>query len=362
MSDLALAHSPLTTTEPRRTGRHGRRVLWFAVLVSLLAVVLVAAMTWGSVAYPPLVVLQILVDAVLGTANSSSTYAPWQATVLLWVRLPRVLLCALVGAGLALAGAVLQGVFRNPLADPGVIGVSAGASLGAVLVLYAGTAAWTAFVVPAAAIAGALGTAFLVYTLSSTRGRSATSTLLLAGIAVNSMAVALTSFILSLSLSRWDVARQIVTWMMGDFEARSWAHVGIAAPLVIGGCVWLSIYARDLNVLATGEENALAVGVDVPSLRRRLLILSSIVTAGTVAVVGTVSFVGLVVPHIMRLLLGPDHRLVLSSSLLGGAVFVVLADMLCRTGPVQDLRVGVVAALCGGPFFLYLLVRRRPES
>jgi len=325
------------------------------LLLALIASVVVATAFGGAdVALDR--TAAILWDALTGAGGD---FAPWERTVLLTVRLPRVLLAALTGGGLALAGAVMQGLFRNPMADPGIIGVSGGAAFGAVTALYVSSAAAAVLTVPLAAFAGAIGCALLVYGLATSGGRTPIATLLLAGIAVAGIASALTSFVLSLSLAEWEVGRQMLAWLMGGLEARSWQHVALAAPIVLGGSAWLLVYARDLNVLLTGEESALSVGVDVPRVKRTLLVLASLVTGATVAVMGVVGFVGLMVPHIVRLLVGPDHRRLLPASFLGGALFVVWADLGCRVLPLSDLRLGVVTALTGGPFFLWLLIRHR---
>jgi iron complex transport system permease protein len=294
--------------------------------------------------------------------SPSADVPEWQRAVLLSVRLPRVALAASTGAGLATAGAVMQSLFRNPMADPGVIGVSSGAAFGAVLALYVGAATASTFVVPFAAFAGALGTAALVYALATTRGRTPVTTLLLAGVAVSGIAAALVSFVLSLSLADWEVGRHMLGWLMGSLDGRSWSHVAMSAPVVVVGSVWLATYARDLDALITGEESALSVGVDVPRVKRALLILSSLVTGATVAVTGIVGFVGLMVPHIVRLITGPRHALLVPASFLTGAIFVIWADVVCRVLPAADLRLGVVTALTGGPFFLWLLVRHQARN
>ncbi len=215
---------------------------------------------------------------------------------------------------------------------------------------------------PFAAFAGALGTAALVYVISTTRGRTPVTTLLLAGVAVSGIAGALVSFVLSLSLADWEVGRHMLGWLMGSLDGRSWAHVAMSAPVVVAGSIWLGTYARDLDALITGEESALSVGVDVPRVKRALLILSSLVTGATVAVTGIVGFVGLMVPHIVRLVTGPRHAILVPASFLTGAIFVIWADVLCRVAPAADLRLGVVTALTGGPFFLWLLVRHQARN
>lgn len=327
-----------------------------ALLVGLLLVSLVLGTSLGSVHLPFARTARILFSAL---HTGGEIAGEWERAVILHVRLPRVLLAAVAGGGLSIAGATMQGVFRNPMADPAVLGVSAGAAFGAVLALYLLPNDASAYVVPVAAFFGGLGCAFLVYTVSSARGRTSVATLLLAGIAIASIANAFTSFVLSIALAEWEIGRHMIAWLMGGLEGRTWQHLLLASPLVLGGSLWLGIYARDLNALLTGEENALAVGVDVVRVRRTLIILSSLVSAGTVAVLGIVGFVGLMVPHMVRLLVGPDHRRLLPLSFLSGALFLLWADVATRALPFAHLRLGVVTALLGGPFFLYLLLRHR---
>lgn len=334
-----------------------RTAITVPLLIVALIVSLVVATSFGGVDLSFARTAAILWNALTG--GQPGDWPAWQQTVLITVRLPRVVLAALTGGGLAVAGAVMQGLFRNPMADPGIIGVSGGAAFGAVTALYTTGAAMAALLVPVAAFAGALGCALLVYVLATSRGHTPVSTLLLAGIAVAGIASAMTSFVLSLSLAEWEVGRQMLAWLMGGLEGRSWQHVAIAAPPVLLGSLWLLTYARDLDVMLTGEESAMSVGVDVPRVKRSLLALASLVTAATVAVMGVVGFVGLMVPHIVRLAVGPDHRRLLPTSFLGGAVFLLWADLAVRTLPFADLRLGVVTALTGGPFFLWLLVRHR---
>ena len=328
-----------------------------AVILALLVLSVVAAVSFGAVNVPFGRTAAILWHAAAGGAPGD--WPPWQEAVLVSVRLPRVVLALVTGGGLAVAGAVMQGLFRNPMADPGLIGVSGGAAFGAVTALYATGAAVAHLTVPAAAFAGALICAFAVYALATSRGKTPVSTLLLAGIAVAGIASAATSFVLSLSLAEWEVGRQMLGWLMGGLDGRSWQHVAMAAPIVVIGSAWLLVHARDLDVLLTGEESAMSVGVDVPRVKRTLVVLASLVTAATVAVMGVVGFVGLMVPHIVRLLVGPQHRRLLPASFLAGALFLTWADLAIRVLPVSELRLGVVTALTGGPFFLYLLLRHK---
>lgn len=328
----------------------------------LLVLALVAAVTAGVMAGPVPIpfanAAAILSHAAAGWPEVS--WPAWQETILLWVRLPRALVGALVGGALALSGAVMQAIFRNPMADPGVLGVTSGAALGAVLALYTGLAEAALLALPGCAFAGALACALVVYAIATSRGRTAVATLLLAGIAVGSFAISLTSFILSLALANYEVGRQMLFWLMGGLDARSWTHVAIAAPFVLGGAALAFVHARDLNVLSTGEEGALALGVDVPRLRLRLIALTTVMTAAAVSVSGSILFVGLVVPHILRLVLGPDHRALLPASFLFGGTLLVAMDLAARTVLAPgEIQLGVITTLLGGPFFVYLLVAYR---
>ena len=350
-----------------RLSATSRSVWGLSISLGLLLLSIPIAVSVGEAPLPVSRAFAILLDG-LGLFDASA-WPSWQHTVVLTVRLPRVLLAALAGGGLALSGAVMQAVFRNPMADPSIVGVSGGAAFGAVLALYGGgavgatlgisSAAISLYAVPISAFVGALVVAALVYTIATSRGTTPITTLLLSGIAVGGIANALTSFVLSLTLAEWEVGRQMLSWLMGGLEGRSWQHVALATPLVLGGSAWLLAYARDMNVLLTGEESALSVGIDVGRTKRHLIAVASLVTAATVAVIGIVAFVGLMVPHIVRLSVGADHRRLLPISFLAGSLFLVWGDLACRALPLADLRLGVVTALAGGPFFLYLLVRHR---
>ncbi len=320
------------------------------VLGVALALAMLASIALGEATIAPDVVLGAFGRGIAGAARD------WRDVVILEVRAPRVVLAALTGGGLAVAGAAMQGLFRNPLADPGFLGVSDGAALGAVAALYLAPAAMSLWLVPMSAFAAALGCAYLVHRVGARR--EGTATLLLAGIAVSTVAGAATSLVLSAALAEWEVGRQMLAWLLGSFDGRSWGHVVLAGPLVVVGSIALARYAPELDALLSGERGALAVGVDVARTRRDVLALASLVTAATVAVVGVIGFVGLVVPHLVRMLVGPIHRRVLPLSFALGGVLMVLADLACRLLPFSELRVGVVTATIGGPFFFWLLTRR----
>lgn len=287
----------------------------------------------------------------------------WEGTILLHVRLPRILVGMCVGGGLALCGGALQGLFRNPLADPAILGVSSGASLGAVIALYLGLAVYTVWALPLLACLGAGLTAFAVHAMASRRGQTPIGTLLLAGVAMSSLMTALTSFVLSLALANYQIGSQIVLWILGGLDGRTWDHVKLVAPATCIGAVMILAYARDLDVLLLGELHATSVGVDVLRVRRVLILTTSLVTGVGVAVSGAIGFVGLMIPHLLRLLIGPHHRYLLPLSMLVGAAFLVMADCLARTliAP-EEIRLGVITASIGAPFFLFLLLQHRREG
>jgi len=276
-------------------------------------------------------------------------------TVVLDIRLPRTVLAVLAGASLGLSGAVLQGLLRNPLADPGVVGVSAVASLGAVLAFYFGL--WS---VAAGGIAGGLAAALLLVALA---GRNAgTLTLLLAGVALSSFAVALTSLALNLAPSPL-AAFEILFWLLGSVADRSWEHVRTALPFVLGGWALLLTTGRGLAALTLGEDVAHTLGIDLGRLRLAAIVGTALCVGGSVAVTGSIGFVGLVVPHLLRPVVGHDARRLLWASALGGALLLLAADIAVRLVAVgQELKLGVATALVGAPFFLWQVLRMRGTS
>jgi len=284
--------------------------------------------------------------------------------LVVWVlRIPRVLVAAAVGAGLATAGAIMQGLFRNPLAEPGLMGIGPGAALGGVLAFVTGWAARSVLPLPLLAMAGALLALGLVYALSTRGGVTPMPTLLLAGVATGSFVSALTSLLLTLNIANWQISQEVMFWMMGGLDSRTWTHFWLCAPFVLLGLTAGIFEARELDLLVQGEETAASLGVDVESAKRTLVVTVAILTGSSVAVAGMVGFVGLLVPHAVRLLLGPSHRVLLPASALGGAVFLILCDLVARTvHPPVEIRLGVITALCGGPFFILLLVRHYREA
>ena len=250
----------------------------------------------------------------------------------------------------------MQGFFRNPMADPSIIGVSSGAAVGAVAFIVLPLS--VPFGRPAFAFGGALVAAFLVYAIATESGHTPVATLLLAGIALQTFLGAVISFLL---LGAGDNLETAVYWLMGHLHDSTWGRVRLALPIVVVLFVVLLAYARDLNVLLLGEEDAHTLGIEVERTKRVLLATSSIVTAAAVAVSGVIGFVGLIVPHMMRLVVGPDHRILLPTSALAGAVFLVATDTIARSGPAE-IPVGIVTAALGAPFFLYLLRKREVHA
>ena len=286
-----------------------------------------------------------------------------QERIILQVRVPRVITAALVGGALALSGAVLQGLFRNPVAEPGVLGVSSGGAAGAVAVIALNLQSLHPFVIAAAAFAGSIVAVTLVYATAAAGGRFSLAALLLAGLAVSSFLGAVTSTIIYLSARDAEVLREIFFWLLGGLDARSWSHVRLAAPPIVIGSLVLLAFGRDLNLLLLGEEQAQSLGVSVAWARRILLVTTALVTGVAVAVSGTIGFVGLIVPHLLRLVVGPDHRVLLPASALGGASFLILADTMARVALAPtEMRLGIITAFLGAPFFLFLLVRAQRQG
>jgi iron complex transport system permease protein len=317
-----------------------------ALMVALLALAVLASLALGDANLSPGEVLEALL-------HRSDSFA---STILWDIRLPRTLVGLAVGAGLAASGVVMQAFFRNALASPGLLGVSSGGALGAVAWMAFGGGALSLFMVPVASIAGAFVATGAVMLLAR-RGASSEH-LLLCGVALNALFGAGTSFVLGMSAGQYHMSGQILFWLMGGIENRAWEHVWMGLPGIVVCCALLVPLGRSLNLLSLGEAGAQSLGIDVGRLRWQLVILSTILTALATAVGGVVGFVGLVVPHLLRLAFGPEHRRLLLLAMLGGAAMVLLCDLPTRYMP-SGMRLGVVTALAGGPFLLWLL-RRRP--
>ncbi|MGE5573813.1 MAG: FecCD family ABC transporter permease [Bacteroidota bacterium] len=346
----------------------GLRPVWHAADLPLLALAVVLVMAVaagiGSVHIPPAEVAGILLRRLpFVSRGAGPTW--WPASheaILLQVRLPRILLSAMVGASLSVAGAALQGLLRNPLADPYVAGVSAGAGLGATIAMVAGVPLSVLGVgsVPILAFITAVATMVVVYSIARVSGRLPTDTFLLAGVVVGSFLWAVISFLLVVS---GDTLREAMMWLMGSLSGRGYAHVKMAFPYMAAGIAALVVLARDFNLISLGDEEARYLGLDPEEFKRVAILAASLVTAAAVSVGGIIGFVGLVVPHTMRLILGPDHKVLMPACVFAGAGFLVAADTLARVVIAPgEIPVGVITALAGGPFFLYLLRRRKTSG
>ena len=337
--------------------------LFHTVAGVVLLIAAIAGVAIGSTTLEWSMIVRVLAAKVVPAGWIALSPITRADDAIVWlIRMPRVLVAGIVGAGLATAGAIMQGLFRNPLAEPSLMGVGPGAVLGAVAVFVTGLGAVSVVAVPFAAIASALVALLLVYTIATRGGTTPITTLLLTGIAVGSFLTAVSSLLISMNIVTWQVAQEIVFWMMGGLDSRTWAHVGISAPFVFVGLCSALMQARTLDLLLLGEEAAASLGVDLEPSKRLLVATAAILTGASVAVAGLVGFVGLIVPHAVRLLLGPAHRTLLPASAVAGAAFVILCDLAARTvRPPAEVRLGVVTAMCGAPFFLLLMVRRFRE-
>lgn len=326
--------------------RPGGGVARLLLLVALLAIAIVLAVRHGAVALP----LADVADALLGRGDAATV------TIVRELRLPRALQAALVGAALALSGAAFQALLRNPLAEPYILGVSSGAAVGAVLAIVAGLAA--VWAVPAAAFAGAGLAILLVFRIAAGVGPALdTRVLLLAGVVVAAFFNAV--ILLVLTFADLEAFRAAMFWMMGSHAGATWAGVGAASAYLLAGAIVLLALARPLNLLSIGEETAAHLGTRVERTKLLAYAAASLLAAGGVAVSGVIGFVGLVVPHVVRLLWGGDHRLVLPASALLGASFLVAADLAARlVARPAELPIGVVTAFVGVPFFVWLLRRK----
>ncbi len=327
-------------------------LLWLsaaALLVSLLALLL------GGTPLPAEAISQLLSSGQSGDTR-------WLRIVLFDLRLPRVLVALLVGASLGVSGTALQGLFRNPLADPAVLGVSASAALFAQLVIFLGLAPRFPVLMPIAATLGALVATFALLALTGKSGHGTLELLVLGGVALGQIAVAASALLMSLVITDFSLARRMLQWTLGSLDGRTWMHVFWGLGPAVVGSVFLISRARELDALSLGEVTALSLGVDVPRVRRDVVLATALLSGIAVAMGGIVSFVGLLVPHILRRWVGAKHLALLPASALGGGILVVLADLAARTliAPLE-LQIGVITAALGAPWFALLLGRRIRE-
>jgi iron complex transport system permease protein len=285
---------------------------------------------------------------------------PWDRFAIADIRLPRLVVAAFGGAALSLAGAVMQASFRNPLASPDIVGTAAGAALGGALAIVAGLAAATVTAVPLASLAGATVVTWLVFRLAGAHERFSVTGLLLAGVAMNTLVGALTAFAVTFTFDNYTASSRVLFWLMGGLDARTWEHAIMTASGALLFAALVFTRQRELDLLTLRDDTVHSLGVDAGRSRRILLWFACGLTASTVANTGGIAFVGLVVPHLARLLVGPGHRALLPASAVLGALLMVLSDLVCRLAPPDaNLRLGVVTAFLGAPYFLFLLARHR---
>ncbi len=336
--------------------------LWLAMLTAVLLLSLTLAITLGPVRIAPGQAWQITAYELgqrLGLDWPSGNWSSAQYQIVWRVRLPRVLLAALTGAGLALVGVAMQAMVRNPLADPYLLGVSSGASVGAVSVLAFGALAFAGeLALPLGAFSGALLACTAVYFLAHANGRLQASRLILGGVAIAYCLGGVTSLIV-LTADQRELANSVLTWTLGSLAGTRWQELGLPAALLAAGVALLLAQARSLNALLAGEETAATLGVDTTRTRRWLFVLVSMVTGVLVALTGPIGFVGLIVPHVARMLVGSEHRRVLPVAALTGAIFLIWVDVFSRISfAPAEVPVGVITSLLGGPFFVWMLCRK----
>jgi iron complex transport system permease protein len=342
-----------------------RQALTAIIGLSLLCLLLgILAIGQGAVSIPPGRVAEILMARIFG---QDEILAGRDALVVLNIRLPRVLLGMLVGAALAVSGALMQGLFRNPLADPGLVGVSAGAGLAAAATivlgdrLLAGTGIKLPFaMLPVGAFCGGLISTLALYLIATRQGRTSVATMLLAGVALGALAGAMTGMLAYLSDDRQ--LRDLTFWSLGSLGGASWSKLMVVAPIILPLICAVPLLARGLNALMLGEAEAYHLGLPVQRIKGLAILLVALAVGAGVATAGVIGFVGIVVPHLIRLLIGPDHRLLLPLSAIGGAALLVGADLVARLVVIpSELPIGIVTAAIGAPFFLWLLLRRSSQ-
>ena len=349
------------------------KILKWSTIIVLLSIALfisaVFCLTVGSASIPADMVLKILINRLF---NQGMTFEHNWEIIVLDLRLPGIIMAILVGAALSTAGATMQGLFRNPLADPFIIGVSSGGAFGAILgVIIRQNFLMNLpeqYILSVFSFVGAMGTIFLVYTLSKTCGKVSVTTMLLVGIALSSFFSAITLFLTYIQVGD---PRSVIFWMLGSLDNIRWYHVDVSILFILIGIIILIFFSRDLNAFSLGEDTAKQLGIDVERAKVTLLSSAALITAISVAFTGIIGFVGLIIPHMMRKLVGPDHRILLPVSALFGAIFLIwantlslnfsqFAEFLTGSSPgLLILPVGVVTALFGAPFFLYLLITKK---
>jgi iron complex transport system permease protein len=340
-----------------------RTIKYIVILLIILGLLIIIAASTGAAKISLKDTGLILANYIPGINHYINTdlIKNQDIVIISQIRLPRIFLSIFVGMALAGAGVIFQGLFRNPMADPYVIGVSSGAALGATigLVFITGAGLLGVSTITIFALLGALGTTFLVYNISRVRGKVSVITLLLSGIALSAMLSAITYFIMILRTQ--DMAK-IVFWVMGGFTSATWSNFNVLAPIVTVLIIISGFFMRDLNIISLGDERAVQLGVQTDRVKKILLILASLIAAVAVSVSGIIGFVGLITPHILRLLVGPDHKILYPTSVIAGGIFMLMSDTLARTVLMpREIPVGIITSIAGVPFFLYLLLKSKKQ-
>lgn len=342
----------------------GRKTIKHTIILLIILIVLIIVAASIGAAKVSLKDTGLIIASFIPGVNhfiNVEDLNPQEIVIISQIRLPRIFLSIFVGIALASAGVIFQGLFRNPMADPFVIGVSAGAAFGATigLVFITGVGLLGISTTTIFALLGALATTFLVYSISSARGKVSVTTLLLSGIALSAMLSAMTSFIM---IFRTHNLAKIIFWIMGGLTAASWYKFNIIAPMVVVLIIISGFYMRDLNIISLGDERAAQLGVQTDRVKKILLIMASLIAALAVSVSGIIGFVGLVTPHILRLIVGPDHKILYPTSAVAGGIVLLMSDTLARTILMpREIPVGIITSIVGVPFFLYLLVKSKKQ-
>lgn len=342
----------------------GRKTIKHIIILLIILIVLIIVAASIGAAKVNLKDTSLIIASFIPGVNhfiNTARLDPQDIVIISQIRLPRIFLSIFVGIALASAGVIFQGLFRNPMADPFVIGVSAGAAFGATigLVFITGIGLLGISTTTIFALLGALVTTFLVYSISSARGKISVTTLLLSGIALSAMLSSMTSFIM---IFRGHDLAKIIFWIMGGLTAASWYKFNIITPMVVVLIIISGFYMRDLNIISLGDERAAQLGVQTDRVKKILLIMASLIAALAVSVSGIIGFVGLITPHILRLIVGPDHKILYPTSAVAGGIVLLMSDTLARTILMpREIPVGIITSIVGVPFFLYLLVKSKKQ-
>ncbi|MBZ9687171.1 iron chelate uptake ABC transporter family permease subunit [Clostridium estertheticum] len=336
----------------------------FAIGVFLLIIVIIAAANFGvaDISFKQTALIVISKIPIINNLVSTGGIKSTSIIILLNLRLPRILLACLVGAALSVVGTSFQGIFKNPMADPFVLGVSSGAALGATITMVflkeihffgMSMVAFTAFI-------GAIITTFLVYNIARVGTKVPVATLLLAGIAINYLLSSIISLMMTFNR---DNIEKIVMWTMGSFSTAGWDEVILLFIIVVPSIIFISTFSRELNIMLLGEDSARSLGIDVNGFKKHIFVISTLMVAAVVSVSGIIGFVGLIIPHAIRMIFGSDNRVVIPFSALGGAIFLVICDTLARVVvPPSEIPVGIITSIFGVPFFIYLLYRTKKKA